>query len=189
MHANWFVAVTVPGAEIAARLSAPPRGVRCLHADDFHLTIAFLGACGPERARRGFDALVWPLGALDVTLGEVVPMGSPHRFSALSALLVQGRAEVESAMGVARAPICAAAGVAVDPRPPKAHVTIARPARRASATERDTALRWARALPLAGVRVRLAELALYTWSEDRRERLFRRVEVRRLGEDGPGGRV
>jgi 2'-5' RNA ligase len=180
MEPNWFIAITVPGESIWARLSEPPRGTRLLHPDDLHATIAFLGACGEERARRGFRALAWPSSAIEATLGEVVPMGSPARFSALAALFVEGRAQVEAAIGSSRLAICEAAAVPVDPRPPKAHVTVARPTRRASDAERAAALRWARGLRLTGIRVRLEEVALYTWTEDRRERLFRRVEVRRF---------
>lgn len=175
---NWFVGVPVPGSEIVARAPTPPRGIRTFHRDDLHLTVAFLGACGEERARAAFAALSWPLPALDVTFGGVVPMGNPRRYSALSALLESGRAEVEASMGASRAAACEAAGVALDERPPKAHVTIARPGRSASDADRRDALRWARGIDLRGVVARLERVALYTWSEDRLERLFRVVDAR-----------
>jgi hypothetical protein len=52
---------------------------------------------------------------------------------------------------------------------------------RASAESREAGLAWASALDLGGVRARLDRIALYTWNEVRRERLFRIVEERRLG--------
>lgn len=178
--ANWFVGLPVPGAEVLARVSAAPPRIRLFSRDDLHLTIAFLGACGEARARRAWDALEWRLPATLATLGAVIPMGSPRRYSALSALLETGRAEIESAMGASRAAVCAAAGAAADERPPKAHVTIARPQRSATDAERRDAVRWAASLRLEGVRVRLDSVALYTWSDDRAARLFRAVERREL---------
>lgn len=175
---NWFIGVPVAGAALMSRVPEAPRGIRTFHAEDLHFTVAFLGACGEERARAALAALSWPLPALDVTFGEVVPMGNPRRYSALSALLVTGRAEVEAAIGASRDAACAAAEVAVDERPPKAHVTIARPARSATEGDRREALRWARGIRLDGITERLDRVALYTWSEDRLERLFRVVESR-----------
>lgn len=175
---NWFVGVPVSGAELMSRVPEPPPGIRTFHEDDLHLTVAFLGPCGEERARAAFAALAWPLPALDVTFGEVVPMGNPRRFSALSAVLVDGRAEVEAAIGASRDAACEAARVAVDERPPKAHVTVARPGRSATDADRRAALRWARDIHLGGVVARLDRVALFTWSEDRAERLFREVDAR-----------
>jgi 2'-5' RNA ligase len=175
---NWFVGVPVPGAALVSRVPEAPRGIRTFHQEDLHLTVAFLGACGEERARAAFAALAWPLPAIDVTFGEVVAMGNPRRYSALSALLVTGRAEVEAAIGASRDAACEVAQVAIDERPPKAHVTIARPARSASDGDRRAALRWAHGIRLEGITVRLDQVALYTWSEDRLSRLFRVVESR-----------
>lgn len=184
MRANWFVGLPVEGSWMADRVPPPPHEVRLFHPGDLHLTVAFLGPCGEERARRGWGALEAALGglgpAVDATLGEVVPMGSPRRYTALSALLVQGRADTEALIGRARDPICAAAEVAPDPRPPKAHLTIARPTRRATDAQRRAALAWAGGLDLRSVAVRIDRLALYTWSEDRATRLFHVVEQRTL---------
>ena len=66
-------------------------------------------------------------------------------------------------------------------RPPKAHVTIARPGRGASEVRRQEGLKWAASLDLTPITARLDRIALYTWSEDRQERLFRIVTERSLG--------
>jgi 2'-5' RNA ligase len=181
MAANWFVGIPVPGSVLGSGLPPAPAGVRAFHPDDLHLTIAFLGPCGEARARAAWEALCWPIGPVDATLGEVVPMGSPHRYSALSALLDVGRGEVEGAMEACRGAVCAAARAALDPRPAKAHVTVARPSRKAGPEVRDAGLAWARSLDLGGARARLDRVALYTWSEDRSLRLFRRVAERDAG--------
>ncbi|UJR78675.1 hypothetical protein [Sandaracinus amylolyticus] len=175
---NWFVGIPIAGVELAARISEPPSGIRRFHPEDLHLTVAFLGMCGEERARAGWDALVWTLPALDVTFGAIVPMGNPRRYSALSAVLDEGRADVEAAMSASRDAVCDAAGVPREMRPAKAHVTVARPARSTTDGERRVALRWAAAIDLRGVRVRLSEAALYTWNDDRASRLFRAVATR-----------
>jgi 2'-5' RNA ligase len=182
MRPNWFVALPVPPtAWFAARITAPPAGCRLLHADDLHFTVAFLGAVEEHAARAGFAALRWPGGAQEVTLGDVVPMGNPRRFSALSAVAVAGRAELEAAMTQARSAVWAAAGASPDSRPARAHLTLARPQRRATAAQRTAALAWAAGLRLHAVRIALDRIALYTWAADRKERRFRIVHACGLG--------
>jgi 2'-5' RNA ligase len=191
LRANWFIGIPVPGDAIMSRVPAVPPGITRFAASDLHLTVAFLGACGEERARAGWDALALPLAPLSATLAAVVPMGPERRWSALSALLDEGRAAIESAIGAARDAACEAAGAPIDTRPPKAHVTIARPARSATDADRRAALRWAEGIDLSGLAVHLDEVALFTWSSDRRSsdrrspdhsaRLFERVATRALG--------
>ncbi|GAB4200809.1 MAG: hypothetical protein OHK0013_12200 [Sandaracinaceae bacterium] len=185
-RANWFVGMPVEGSFLA-RVPAPPRGFRVLHPDDLHLTVAFLGPCGEEAALRALAALDEALARdaslrapIDASLGEVVPMGDPRRYSALSALLARGRAAAEARMAVLRDPLADAAGARREVRAPKAHVTIARPSRAASTAERRAGLSWAAALALEKVHVRLDRVALYTWSRDRGSRLFRIVAERAL---------
>jgi len=168
-----------PGGWYAERVPEPPPSLRRFAPGDLHATIAFLGACGEESAQAAFEAArAWSMEPAPVTLGQVVPMGRPSRYSALSALLVEGREVVEAEMGRVRDAIADAAGARRERRPPKAHVTLARPGRKASDEEREAGLVWARGLNLHRVEVLLGTPALYTWSVDRREALFRRVELR-----------
>lgn len=180
MHPNWFLALPVSGADLRQALPPAPPGVRLFVEADLHVTIAFLGPVDEGAALAAWEGLVWPLGPTEITLGDVVPLGPPDRYSALSALLVQGRWEVEGAIGTARKPVCAIARVTEDPRPPKAHVTLARPKRRASEEERAGGLGWASALRLAKTPLSLDRVALYTWAADRKETLFTIVRERRL---------
>src|SRR5688572_18413482 len=94
---NWFFAFPLAGAFVN-ELPAPPSALRRYHEADVHLTLAFLGGVGETGAERALAALDEQLAistpaALDVSLGEVVPMGPRGKYSALSALLERGREE------------------------------------------------------------------------------------------------
>src|SRR5687767_8051311 len=130
--ANWFIGLPVPPGSWFARVGEPPPGVRRFHEADLHLTVAFLGAVGEDAAGAAWDALRWTLPAIDVALGAVVPMGNPRRPSAYSALLLRGRVEVEAEMGASRDACIAAAACRGEERPPRAHLTVARPGRSAT---------------------------------------------------------
>ncbi len=183
MKPNWFVGLRVPpAAGVAGAVTDPPAGVRRFAAEDLHLTVAFLGTVGEEAAMRAWAARGPATGpAIGATLAGVVPMGSPRRFSALAAELGEGQREACDLIDALRAPMLEAAGSRPDTRPPRPHVTVARLRRRASPAERREAVAWASGLDLPGGSIELAELALFTWAEDRREVLFRVVESQHLG--------
>jgi 2'-5' RNA ligase len=177
---NWFLALPV-SCDLDLASQSPPPCVRLFAREDRHLTVAFLGAVSAERALAAFEAarpvLMEPLA---VSFGAMKALGPRHRPSAFSALLDQGREDVERFIAQVRDLACETAGVRRDERPPLAHVTLARPRRAARDEERAAAVRWAEALRLPPVTVRLTELALYTWSEDRRQSLFRVERARGL---------
>jgi len=181
---NWFFAFPLEGAFVL-ELPALPRFFRLFHPEDVHLTLAFLGGSGEEAARRALDVLderlrVEPLSALEVTLGEVVPMGSPRRYTALSALLGEGRAPLTACLTELGGRLCEAAIGRRPSRAAKPHVTLARPRHQATDADRAEGLAWAAGLDLSALRRRLDRIALYTWSEQRRERLFQIVAERTL---------
>jgi 2'-5' RNA ligase len=181
---NWFFAFPLPGAFVL-ELPEPPRALRRYHPDDVHLTLAFLGGVGEAGAERALSALDQRLAqetprAIEVGLGEVVPMGSKRRYSALSALLERGRDEAAACITALRDALTEVASGRRERRPAKPHITVARPRSRASDADRELGLRWAEGLDLRSVSARLDRIALYTWSEDRRQRLFRIVTERRL---------
>jgi 2'-5' RNA ligase len=167
MAANWFVALPVPAGPWLEALYPPP-GVRLFAPEDLHLTVAFLGAVSAERARAAFDGLgTLPLTALQISLAEVAVLGPRRRPSAFSALLDQGRAQVERAIGALRGVLCDTAGARHDTRPPLAHVTLARPVRAATAEQMRDAKAWAESLTLTGTHTWLSRIALFTWSQAR----------------------
>ena len=182
---NWFFAFPIDGAFVL-ELPALPSNFRRFHPDDVHLTLAFLGGCGKVAAERALAALDHRLlcespPPIGVSLGEVVGMGGSRRtYSALSALLDRGRAEATAYVAAWRDLLTHTASGRTEKRPPKPHVSIARPRGRASEADRDAGLSWATALELQGVHARLDRIALYTWSETRRDRLFQIVAERRL---------
>lgn len=178
---NWFIALPVAaGAWYDAKVPAPPPGLRRFDPADLHLTVAFLGAVDEGVARRAWSGLPALGGPWAVRLGAARAMGNPRRYSALAAVLAEGAAPVEEAMSRGGAAALVAAGLAPDPRPVLAHLTLARPTRRATEAERAAGLDWARGLGGLDVPLVLDRVALYTWSEARAERLFRIVEERRL---------
>jgi RNA 2',3'-cyclic 3'-phosphodiesterase len=182
---NWFLAFPLDGSFVL-ELPELPQGLRRFQAEDVHLTLAFLGGCGEAGAMAALAALDEklaraPLGPLDVALGEVVGMGGARLgYSALSALLSTGRAEVTEVLAAYRDGLTEAASARREKRAPKPHVTLARPKGRAGEAEREAGLAWASTLDLAHVQQRLDRIALYTWSEHRQERLFQIVAERRL---------
>lgn len=167
---NFFLAWPVPADPRFTAIPAPPPGLRCLHPDDLHVTLVFLGPVGLAAAERAWATLPAPVPRR-VPLGPVRPMGHARRWSALAAHLGDA---LHADIAALRGPACAAAGVRPDPRPPLAHLTIARLRRSAGPADRDAALRWAATVDLVGD-LTLAQLALYTWDEPRADRLFRIV--------------
>jgi 2'-5' RNA ligase len=185
-RANWFFAFPIDGSFVLD-LPALPSNFRRFHPEDVHLTLAFLGGCGQNAAERALAALDQrlhdePLLPMAISLAEVVAMGGSRRtYSALSALLDRGRVEAGACIGALRDLLTRTASGRTEKRPPKPHVSIARPRSRATELDREAGLAWAATLQLQGVQARLDRIALYTWSEARRERLFQIVAERRLG--------
>ena len=79
-----------------------------------------------------------------------------------------------------KAPMLEVAGRRPDPRPHKPHITVGRPKRRAEHRERQLGLTWAADFDLSDTSLRLDKIALYTWSLDRTEQLFRIMDERKL---------
>jgi RNA 2',3'-cyclic 3'-phosphodiesterase len=175
--ATWFIALPVAAGPWFEKLPPPANKTSVFHPDDLHLTIAFFGRVGEDRALAGWERFRWPLGRTTVSLGEVVGLGDPRRPSALSALLVRGREDVERAMGESRGVAIEAAGAEPDKRPPKAHVTLARPSRSASSRERARAVEWAKTIDLRGAEIALDRVALYASGSGPEGRRYKQVRT------------
>ncbi len=179
---NWFIGLPVPGHPWFEGLTPVPRGARALHPDDLHLTVAFLGAVGEQRARAAWAVAEAATGAGSLTFvpGAILPFGNPRRPSAFSVVPRDGGAPICELIGRIRDPILTAAQARLDPRPPRPHATVARPGRKAGSEMRRALASWAAAQQLPDGPVLLEQIALFTWSEDRRTRLFRVVASRPL---------
>lgn len=177
---NWFLAFPVH-ADWLDQLPPLPPHFRRFALGDVHATLMFLGACGETAARAAFEATKQSLGKqpvapITITWGKVVPMGPARQYTALSALLEQGREEVTELMREHRDVAADAAGVGRDRRAPIPHVTLGRPQRHATADDRAAGLEWASRVELPATTQVLERCALYTWHNERNKGLFRIVD-------------
>jgi RNA 2',3'-cyclic 3'-phosphodiesterase len=185
--ANWFVGMPVGGSWLEGLLAGAPRHVRRFAAEDVHMTVAFLGRAGEDNARKAWAlAEAYPGPPVLATLGALAPMGNPRRPTALSLMLTEGVEEAVALIRALRDPMIAAAGARPETREPKAHITVARPKRAATAKERAEAVSWALAKASLDQPIVLDRLVLYTWyigggNDDRAVRQFRAVATKHLG--------
>ena len=176
MQPNWFIAWPLaPGDWFQALVATAPPALRRFHPDDLHVTLAFLGPVDEALARAAWAVvLTLPPEATTGTLGRVAAFGNPRKPSAFSVEIASP--VLREAIGGLRDLVCEAAGVAPDDRPPRAHATVVRPRREATEAERAAGIAWARSVAPLERQARFDRVALYTWSADRGERLFAKVE-------------
>lgn len=180
--ANWFLALVLPEpAGWIDAAAAVPSGVRRFHPADLHITVAFLGACGEELGLAAWQAVetmrhppIW------VSAGPWLALGHPSRPSAFGLGLDQGHQAVANLMASWGAAALAAAERPPERRAPLPHVTLARPTRRGGEDARRAMQQWISTAALPPTPALLEHLALFTWAEDRQERLFRVVAQRQL---------
>lgn len=180
--ANWFIGLPLPQVTgLDQALADCPATLRRFHPRDLHVTVAFFGPVTADSALRAWDGLGDLNGPLTVTLGPLQPFGSRRRPSAFAFELDQGGATVAALITAHRDALRQAAGLGPENRDPRPHVTVARPARNATAAVREAARRWARTVTPPAGRLVLDRVALYTWARDRRQRLFDTAAWRSLG--------
>jgi 2'-5' RNA ligase len=173
---NWFIAFPVDeavGARWLAALTLPPDGARAFHAADLHVTLAFLGPCGAEAAQVAWAQAArirWDAGPF--TPGPLAPFG-PRSHPSTWAVEPRGGAPwLRDLLAAHAGPLARAAGARPGHHGPRPHVSLARTRR---GTSGDALAAWARHQQLPELPATLDRLALWTWSEDRRSRLFRIV--------------
>jgi 2'-5' RNA ligase len=186
MRPNWFIAFTVEAPAWLAALTPPPPGARLFHPADLHATWAFLGPVHESAAHAAFAEAALRLEAAAFAPSlfaphRLEPFGPPRAPSAyavtpadgapwLSALLAEHQADL-----IALATARPASSIRL--HPPRPHVTLARPRRAATPSERAALGAWAAAQSLPSEPVVIGTCALYTWAADRRARLFDRRAV------------
>ena len=181
---NWFVALVVPEqAGLSRFLVDLPASVRAFDAADLHLTVAFLGPCDQEQALLAWEAIA-PLchPALSVVTAGWRVMGPAQNPSAYALSLGPdpGQQQAGQSSRVAtelieswRRPALAAAGLPPERRAALPHITLARPRRRGIEADRAAMATWLlQALPPQR-ELLLRDIALYTWDDDRQQRLFK----------------
>jgi len=180
---NWFLALPLPTRARwqDAAASAPPP-LRRFAPEDLHCTVAFLGACGEQRALAAWEAVAsLPACAITIHAGGWRPLGSPRQPSAYGVTLAAGHGQLCALLQDWEPLAREAAGLLPSTRPPLPHVTLLRPRRRDAALVIAPMRAWMAQAPLPAGPVVLEELALWTWDPDRRERLFRITQRRPLG--------
>jgi 2'-5' RNA ligase len=183
MTPNWFIAFPLAASPWLEALSEPPRGARLFSAEDVHVTVAFLGPVTEPLARAAWEAALTTLPrASAFPPGPLRGFGHPREPSAWS-VEPEPSPEISALsgwVGAHRDRILATASARPDTRPVRLHATLARPSRSASPETHDALRRWAAAQQLPATPLPVDRLALYTWSELRRERLFRVVTAHSL---------
>lgn len=181
---NWFLALPLP-ADAApswlAAAAAAPSALRRVVAADLHLTLAFLGPCEAGAALaawQALDGLLHPPIAIRAAGWRA--LGSPAAPTAYGLTLAVGHPELCTLLTHWGARALAAAGCRPQLRPPLPHLTLLRPPRRQALELREPMAAWMAAAPLPPEPALLSHLALYTWADDRRQRLFRIVRSRTL---------
>jgi 2'-5' RNA ligase len=181
--ANWFLALPVDAAALPpAAFARLPAGTRKMADADLHITVAFLGAVGRDAALKAWHALALEAGqALTTHSASPAALGSPSAPTALGLDLEAGPGDGALTAFIARwrDPLCTAAGVASDPRPIRAHVTLGRPPRRAGPEWRPELDRWLRE-PIPQQPLYLDRIALYTRAAAESGRRFEAVAEQSL---------
>lgn len=153
-----------------------PAGLRRFCPEDLHITLAFLGAVDEATAWAAWHAAPQPpAGGFAVAARGWRALGPPQRPSAYGLIVDEANDTLAAWIAQHRDAIRAAAGLEAERRPALPHVTLGRPPRRGGQAIRERAERWLAAAAVPDWQFRLDRLALYTWSNDRRSRLFARV--------------
>lgn len=173
---NWFIGLPVRAGELPRdTLASLPAGIRRFHEDDLHVTVAFLGPVDREDAENAWSVTDWSnLPPLPAVTGPRAAFGNPRRPSAYGLDIDSEGDVVAQFVREWRDVLLEAAGRPFENRPVRPHLTLGRPPRRPGRTIRDRADRWLNGQQPA-TPLRLDRIALYTRSDDRRERQFVRV--------------
>lgn len=184
MSPNWFIACPVPSFEgFETLFQQVPQNLRPFQVEDLHITLAFFGNIAIVDALKAWEvAKQIKFPAFEVSFDAIKAFGPSSRPSAFSIVLDTGRIEAESLILNHRAALHEAAGVPADARPPKPHITIARPSRKATDADLHEMTTWATGLSLPKVHIEIQKLALYTWARDRHARQFEVVAATHLSE-------
>ena len=179
MRPNWFIGFPInAGNWYETVITKVPAGIKSFEPVDLHITLAFLGPCGPEKALLSWEkAVELPLSKSSISLGRMAPFGNPERPSAYAFTIDHGKEKLVKWMKFHRDGLLELAGKKSEKyRTPIPHITIARPPRNASDELRSKGLEWALNFPQIEVSTELRGIALYTWSDDRTRQQFKMVK-------------
>lgn len=186
---NWFIAFPFPSSSLpSGTMASLPSGTRAFEPDDLHITVAFLGPVGENRALAAWERLAATAGSPCRThLGPRAAFGSPRRPSALG-LDLDGAPEdgaLTQFLDEWRDRLRADAGLAAENRPVRPHVTLGRPPRRPDTHWPGRLAAWLGGGDDHGDPVVLDRVALYTRADRDARRRFRQVRQLRWTPQGP----
>lgn len=181
---NWFIAFPVrESLWLPTMLEGLPPGIRAFHPLDLHLTLAFLGPVTELQARQAWnEALKTPPSATFISFLHMEAFGGTRNPTAFSLTLQEGRASLIQVLNQQTRSVQQVAGARLETRPPRPHVTIARPSTKARGDRAvaEAARQWMETVRVPGEGLWLRELSLFTWAQARQTRLFEEVETLRL---------
>ncbi len=182
MSPNWFIGFPVhPGDWYEQVITGMPAGIKSLNKDDLHMTFAFFGPAGESLARCAWEAAIdLSLSPVNFTFGPIEPFGNPAKPSAFALTLDKGKNQAIAYMEAHQAGLLAIAGAGPEKYTPRPHITIARPPRSASDELRAEGIAWLESVVPPEPELTLDQLALYTWSDDRKKQQFKIVESVKL---------
>lgn len=164
--ANWFIGLPVTADALPVGvIDTLPAGLRRLHPDDLHITVAFLGPVGEPSALTAWaETEAIDAGPFELRTGDLAALGRPRRPSAYGLDLVSDRAFVEW-LAHWRDRLRAAAGVEAETRSVRPHVTLARPPRTAGPSIQQRARAWLENTKPDATPLVLDRIVLYTASD------------------------
>lgn len=175
MSPNWFIALEAPiDLDLDHILRLAPKSIRRFHPLDRHLTLAFLGNCSVKKAQQAWaNACKAAPFVQHLQPKRLHAMGARKKPSA-AAIVFREPEKITNWMKKNQSGILAEAGrppMRWDPLP---HLTIARPKRKAGKEIRQAMVDWCTKTELHLECVIMLNMALYTWSKDRTQQLFRK---------------
>lgn len=180
MQANWFIALPLPPTSLPpGELAQVPAGTRTFAPEDLHVTVAFLGAVGEQRALHAWSRLDTDAELpLQASIGARAVFGSPRRPSALGLDLDTAGSDGALTRFITawRNTLREAAGLAPEQRPARPHVTLGRPPRRTDTSWKNALAAWLDRPP-PDTLIRLERIALYTRAEPGGARRFREIRT------------
>lgn len=164
--ANWFIALPVTAEALPAGvIDGLPAGLRRLHPDDLHITVAFLGPVGEDCALTAWaETEDIDAGPFELRTGAPAALGRPRRPSAYGLDLVADRAFIDW-VAHWRDRLRAAAEIEPETRSVRPHVTLARPPRTAGPSIQHRARAWLENTRPDATTLSLDRIVLYTASD------------------------
>jgi 2'-5' RNA ligase len=173
--ANWFAAFKVESSQwyqdIAAKI--PPE-IKLFHPDDLHMTISFLGNYNDEKledVKKAIESTFFK--PFNLYAHRFILLPKESNFSAFCLEFDSSESGLYLQIEKSRENIYKAAGITPDKKKFIPHVTMGRPPRSTSNSERKKIADFVNKLSNFDVKIYIKSSAIYTWSDNRKEKMFK----------------